>query len=90
MSIKVKISPVLQKFTGGREVVEATGNTTGECLNSIEVQFPGIRERIRDGQGQVTAPYDIYVNGEPVYPEELTTPVKDGDEMAIVVFMVGG
>ena len=90
MSVKVRLSPVLQEFTGGREIVEATGHTTGECLDNLEVQFPGIKQKICDERGQVIAPYDIYVNGETVYPEELTKPLFDGDEMAIMVIMVGG
>ena len=90
MSVKVRISPVLQQLTEGRELVEAVGYTTGECIDNLELQFPGIKQKICDAHGQVIAPYDIYVNGEPVYPDELNTLLIDGDEMAIMVFMVGG
>lgn len=90
MSIKVRISPVLQNLTGGQEIVEATGKTTGECLDSLEVQYPGIKKKFCDERGQIVSPYDIYVNRKTAYPEELTTPLTDGDEIAIMVYMVGG
>jgi sulfur-carrier protein len=90
MSIKVRISPVLQQFTGGKEVVETTGHTTGECLDNLEFQFPGIKQKICDERGQVLSLYYIYVNGEAVYPEEVTKPLIDGDEMAIMAIMAGG
>lgn len=90
MSIRVRISPALQQFTGGKEVVETMGYTTGECLDNLEFQFPGIKQKICDKQGQVLSPYDIYVNGQTVYPEELTKRLFDGDEMAIMAIMAGG
>jgi molybdopterin converting factor small subunit len=33
---------------------------------------------------------EIYVNMESSYPEELAKPVKDGDELYIVIIISGG
>jgi len=33
---------------------------------------------------------EIYVNAESSYPDELTKPVNDGDELQIVIMIVGG
>jgi len=90
MSIEVKLHPILQKLTGGHEVVEVTGRTTGECLENLENRFPVIKQLIRDKQGQLRPYCQILVNSESVYPKELTTPVKDGDQIDIVVFVTGG
>jgi molybdopterin converting factor small subunit len=34
--------------------------------------------------------YDVYVNGETIYPENLKKPVKDGDEISINIYIAGG
>jgi molybdopterin synthase sulfur carrier subunit len=90
MSIKVRLHPILQKLTGGQEVVEVTGHTTGECLEDLESRFPVIKQMIRDNRGQLRRYCSILVNSESTYPEELTTLVKDGDQIDIVVFFGGG
>jgi molybdopterin converting factor small subunit len=90
MSIKVKLHPILQKLAGGQEVVEVTGHTTGECLENLESRFPVIKQMIRDKRGQLRRYCEILVNSKSTYPEELTTPVKDGDQIEIVIFVTGG
>jgi len=90
MSIKVRLHPILQKLAGGQEVVEVTGHTTGECLENLESRFPVIKQLIRDKQGQLRRYCEILVNSESTYPKELTAPVKDGDQIDIVVFFGGG
>ena len=90
MSIKVKLHPILQKLTGGQEVVEVTGHTTGECLENLEKRFPVIKQIIRDNQGQLRRYCEILVNSKSTYPEELTAPVKDGDQLDVMCFFAGG
>jgi len=90
MSIKVRLHPILQKLAGGQEVVDVTGHTTGECLEDLESRFPVIKQLIRDKRGQLRRYCEILVNSESAYPKELTTPVKDGDQIDIMVFFGGG
>ena len=95
MSIKVMLHPILRNRAGGQEVVEVTGHTTGECLENLESRFPGIKQQIRDNQGQLRPYCCILVNSEFIdsefaYPEELTTPVRDGDQIDIEIFITGG
>jgi molybdopterin converting factor small subunit len=90
ISIKVRLHPILQHLAGGREVVEVTGHTTGECLENLESRFPDIKKMIRDKRGQLRQYCNILVNSESIYPKELTTLVKDGDQIDIVVFVTGG
>ena len=33
---------------------------------------------------------EVYVNGDSAYPDELTRPVNEGDEVTLAVMMVGG
>ena len=89
MSIMVEIPPFLQKFTGGREAVETTGQTVGECLDNLEIQFPGIKHQLFDKRGCLGL-FEIYINSESSYPEELAKLLKDGDKLTIVALIGGG
>jgi len=71
-------------------VVEVTGHTTGECLENLETLFPVIKQLIHDKRGQLRRYCEILVNSESTYPNKLTTPVKDGDQIDIEVFFGGG
>jgi len=94
MSIKINIDPILYDFTDTHEVaedvVEASGNTVGECLQYLVTQFPEIKKVLFDKEGELLRYLDIYVNLESAYPEDLAKPVKDGDEIDIIPMIGGG
>ena len=90
MSVIVKLPPVLQEFSGGVETLEANGRTVGECLNQLEARFPGIRESLLDRQGKLLRVFGIYLNSDGLHPVELDSPVRDGDEIVILNFLMGG
>jgi len=90
MSIKVNIPLFLQSVTGGVKVAEVSGNTVSECFKHLVKQFSLIEKELFDANGKIPDYYDIYVNGESAYPEELAKSVKDGDELHILVMIDGG
>lgn len=90
MSVKVRIPPNLRGLTGNQDVVKTTGKDVGECIENLDAQFPGIKNSLCDKRGQLYNYYEIYVNSESSYPEELRKPVKDGDELTIAIFIAGG
>ena len=90
MSIKANIHPVLQHYTNDQDVVEVNGSNVGECLKDLIRQFPGIERGLCNKQGRLLNYVDIYVNLQSAFPEELTKPVKDGDEIQIVMMIAGG
>ena len=71
-------------------MVEVSGSTVGECLNRLVDQFPGVKESLFAKDGKLNHIVEIYVNLESSYPEELAKPVKDGDELHLVIIIVGG
>ena len=90
MSVIVRIPTPLRRLTGGRGVVEVRGDNLAQCIDSLEAQFPGMRERLRDN-GEVRHFLNIYVNGEDVaFLQGLATPLKPGDEVSIVPAIAGG
>ncbi len=90
MSIKVNILPYLQYLTGGKAVVEVEGSTVAKCLDDLTRQFPGVRTVLFDDNGALLDYVDITVNGESSYHEGLTKPVREGDELLIILLIAGG
>mgnify|MGYP001211790661 CR=1 FL=1 len=90
--IKVQIYPHLQHLTDNQDVVKVSGSTVGECLEDLVKQFPGIRKGLFDKHGKLLSYVEVYVNGESKYsqPEQLDSPVKDGDEVSLVLIVGGG
>jgi len=90
VSVKVKISSLLRQLTNGQEVVEVTAYSAIECLDNLVVQFPGIRRWLYNKQGQLFPFVHVFVNGETVSTDELTNPLKDGDELLLLIAIGGG
>jgi len=81
MSIKVHSGPLLSRYTDAQGIIEVDGDTVGECLRHLVKRFPKLE--LFDKNGKLLDYFGIYVNGESAYPNELDTPVKDGDELHI-------
>ncbi len=45
----VWIPPLLRELTGGQERVTVPGRTVGEVIQALEERFPGIQERLCQG-----------------------------------------
>ena len=91
MSLKVLIPTPLRKFTSGAEVVEVEAGTIREVLDRIDSRFPGFRASVCDESGSLRRFINIYIDGEDVrFLENLSTPAKDGSEIAIVPAISGG
>jgi molybdopterin converting factor small subunit len=91
MSVNVNIFyPHLQQFTNNQDIVKVNGNTVGECLDHLVKQFPGIEKGIFDEHGQLLNFIYFLINGKGAYPTNLAQPLKDGDEITVVLLLAGG
>ncbi|MFC2005096.1 MoaD/ThiS family protein [Chloroflexota bacterium] len=90
MSVKINIHPFLAQHTNGHDVVEVNGSTVGQCLEQLVTRFPELKEWLFEKNGRLNRLVEIYVNNETSYPEELAKPVKDGDELYILIIISGG
>ena len=90
MGATVKILPYLQYQTGGKTAVEVEGATVAECLEDLVRQFPGLRTVLFNDSGGLLDYVDVYVNAESSYHEGLIKPVRDGDELLVVLLIAGG
>ena len=90
MSVKINIPHLFQSSTNGVKEARVNGNTVGECLKDLVMQFSQFEEQLFDKDGKLLKHIDVYINRESTYPEELTKPVNDGDEIHIVKLISGG
>ena len=90
MSIQVNLHKTHRQYTDGLESIDVEGKTVGECLQYLINRYPLLEKEIFDKKGKLNAIIEIYLNGESAYPNELTKPVKDGDQIHLVYFLAGG
>ena len=88
MSIKV-ISPLLYQYNN-KQVAEVNGRTIGECLDNLTKRFPDLKKLLFDENGNLYDYLCIYVNKLSASSNELAKPVKDEDEIHIIVLIEGG
>ena len=91
MAITVRIPTPLRRVTDGQDKVDTSGDTLREIIDSMESQFPGIKERLCDENGDLRNFVNVYVNGEDVrFLEGIDSATGDGDEISIVPAVAGG
>ena len=90
MPVKVHIHITHRQFTNGLDVVATEGTTVGECLNHLIRQYPGMEKALFAKKDKLLNVVEVFVNGATAYPNELTKPVKDGDEINLLVMLAGG
>ena len=91
MSVVVRIPTPLRRVTNGNDKVSVEGRALTEVIDSLEQQYPGMRERLCDEDGSLRHFVNIYVNGEDVrFLDGLATDIKVSDEISIVPAVAGG
>ena len=91
MGVQVYIPTPFRQATNNRDRVEARPGDVGALLDELESTFGGLRGLIRNETGEVHHHVNIYVNSEAIESlEGLSTPLKDGDEVAIIPALAGG
>jgi molybdopterin converting factor small subunit len=87
----VRIPPVLRATAGNNKQVEVTGATVGDVLGALIERFPGLREQLLTGDGQLNRFVNVYLNGRDVrYEQVLATPVGPADTVVLLPAMAGG
>ena len=60
-------------------------------LDRLEADFSGLKGLVRNERGEIHHHVNIYVNSEGIEAlQGLATPLKDGDEVAIIPALAGG
>jgi molybdopterin converting factor small subunit len=90
VSVEIQIPSIFARYADNQTVFHVKGSTVGECLHDLGKQAPGLGRLILNKDGNLSRAYDVYINGESAYPNEMTKPVKDGDKLNIVMLIYGG
>jgi molybdopterin converting factor small subunit len=86
--MKVRVPSPLRSYTGQRHEVEAEGASLAGLLADLERQFPGIRFRMVDEQGELRPHMRIFVNRRET--RALATALEGGEEIHIFQALSGG
>lgn len=91
MAVKVRIPTPLRKLTNGQDEVFAEGKNVKEIIDDLERHYPGLKERICEGDGKLRRFVNIYVNDEDIrFKNNVDTALKSGDEVSIIPAIAGG
>lgn len=91
MSITVRIPAPLRKYTNGLAKVTATGRTVLDVIDSLETQYPGLKPRLCDDQGQLRRTMNICLGDENIrFLDGLATPLGEHQELSILLAIAGG
>ena len=91
MSVMVRIPGPLRRITDGVDKVEVNAETLNGLISALEEQYPGMKDRILDENGELRYFVNLYLNNEDIrFLDGLSTSVKPGDEVSIVPAVAGG
>ncbi|MCA9396135.1 MAG: MoaD/ThiS family protein [Candidatus Omnitrophica bacterium] len=91
MAVTVRIPTPLQKLTNNQPEVKCEAVNVQGLLENLESQFPGIKDRLCDAEGNLRRFVNIYINEEDMrFLDGAQTPLKDGDDISIVPAIAGG
>ncbi len=91
MPVTVYIPTPFRHLVGNRANVRASGATVRDVLHDLDAQFPGFEAQIVDSTGDLARHINIYVNQVEIeHLQGETTPLADGDELAVIPALAGG
>ena len=86
----VKIPEILNSYTKGENKLSINGTTLFEIIESLEKQYPGIKEKFIEN-GEIRQFINIYIDGEDVrFKNGLKTKVNTESEITILPAIAGG
>ncbi len=91
MAVTVRIPTALRRVTQGQGEVQVEAKTIAELIEKLEQEFPGIKERLVDENGEIRKFVNFFVNDEDIrFLKGKDTELKDGDVVAIIPAIAGG
>ena len=91
MVVTVRIPQLLRNLTNGEREVQIEAATLREAIDALDQRYPGIRQRLVNGEGELLRYVNLFVNDQDVrLLSGLDTPLPEGAEVAIVPAMAGG
>lgn len=91
MAVTIDIPSPLRQITKGANPVQAGGRSVKELFVNINETYPGFLDRVFDQDGSLRGFINVYVNKQNIKAlQGVETAVNDGDQVYIVLPIVGG
>ncbi len=91
MAITVRIPTALRRLTQGQGEIQIEASSIGELIEKLEEEFPGIKERLVEPNGEIRKFVNFFVNDEDIrFLNGKDTQLKDGDVVSIIPAIAGG
>ena len=91
--MRVKIFATLRPLVGAKEVevdVKA-GDTVRSVLEKLTTEYPALRKRVLDDDGNLQSSITVLVNGRSIkFLAGLNSTIQDGDQLALFPPVGGG
>jgi molybdopterin synthase sulfur carrier subunit len=87
----VRIPTPMRRYTNGERTIVVSAATVGAAIAELDRRFPGLKDRLVDGDGQLHRFVSIFVDEEDVRLHQgLQTPLREQSEVSIIPAMAGG
>lgn len=91
MTIAIYIPSPFRSLTGNQRFVEGQGNTVKEVLQDLVSQYPAMGDMLGNKEDDVPAHINVFVNNQEIHSlQGMETPLKDGDQVAVIPAIAGG
>lgn len=91
MAVIVRIPTPLRRLTQNLAEVETDGANIETIIENLDTNYPGMKERICDDEGNIRRFVNIYLNDEDIrFLDGKATSVEDGAEISIIPAIAGG
>jgi len=87
----IRIPTPMRRYTNGERLVAVSAETLAAAIAELDQRFPGLRERLVDGDGQLHRFITIFVGEQDIrLLGGMATPLDERTEVSIIPAMAGG
>jgi hypothetical protein len=86
----VRVSGALLRFTDYQRAIDVDAPTVEAALVRLAGEYEPLRKVLFDREGRVRATQKIFLNGEPLEPDQLANPAGDADCVDLLLAISGG
>ena len=86
----IRVSGALLRFTDYQRVISVDAPTVEAALDKLAGEYQPLRRVLFDREGRVRETQKIFLNGEPLEPDELTSSASEADCVEVLLAISGG
>ncbi|MBT3475324.1 molybdopterin synthase sulfur carrier subunit [bacterium] len=87
----VKIPTPLRRLTNEKDEVTISSDSVTQMIIDLETEYPGIKDRLCDENGEIRKFINIYVNEEDIrFLKGPETEILENDTVSIIPAIAGG